>query len=301
MVRDYKFGSWSLESRGNIAAAKKLVPELQRRIKAASHYADRFLQTEFQKEINKGAFYINNVYAALSRTYAFYLKELRSSLRRVRLVKDSKPTQAGTNGIVEAHNKLVAANEQLTYRAIPFMITFFSATEFLFDIFYAFDRPAMSFADFRNMSWADRFKIVIPIRTKPIRKEYERLLAVRTQFRNPLTHGLTNESSLLVPFPFAGLVPISYEHLRKSVQYSFGPISLETAEEIVDACEAFLKFAGSVKPYAYYVLFAESGFSIPVEERAVRMVKSEMRSVTAFKDYLQTRGEYQDAVTNRDK
>ena len=300
MVRDYKFGSWSLESRSDLSAAKKLVPELQRRIKAASHYADRLLQREFQKEIDKGAFYIKNVHGVLSRTYGFYLKELRSSLRRVHLLRDRKPESTRMKGTVAIHDKLIAAIERLTYRAIPLMITFFSMTEFLFDTFYAFSRPGMSFTNFRNMSWSDRFKIVVPIRTKQIRNIYERLLSVRKQFRNPLTHGLTNESSLLVPFPFAGLVPISYEHLKKSIHYSFSPISLETAEEIACACEDFLEFVRSEKPFAYYILFAEHGFSIPFEEQAVRMVKSEMTSIAAFKNYLQERVEYQDAVTNRD-
>jgi hypothetical protein len=72
LIRDFKFGSWSLESRGNIESAKTLVPEIVGKIRNASRYADRLLQLEFKKTIDQGEFYINNGYGKLSRIYEFY-------------------------------------------------------------------------------------------------------------------------------------------------------------------------------------------------------------------------------------
>jgi len=80
LIRDYKFGTWSLEAKTDIEAAEDLVPELKGKIRSAARHADKILKTEFKAEIEKGQFYINNGYGKLRSTYEFYLEETKAAV-----------------------------------------------------------------------------------------------------------------------------------------------------------------------------------------------------------------------------
>lgn len=131
-------------------------------------------------------------------------------------------------------------------------------------------------------------------------RQYERLLKIKASFRNPLTHGLTNASSLLVPVPYGGLVPARYEHLESSVHFGMTPISQDAALEALETFERLLAHFSTELPYAYYMRYLDSGFSIPVQESSIAEIKAEMTSLEAFEEYLVQRAQYFDAVQNRD-
>jgi len=302
LIRDFKFGSWSLESRGNIESAKTLVPEIVGKIRNASRYADRLLQLEFKKTIDQGEFYINNGYGKLSRIYEFYVSEVRSALDKLLKFQAKMATEkSDLKNFARRHNKRLGLENILTYRCIPMMMAFFSLLEFILDVFYAFEQPALSFFDFRRLTWQERLKKVVSLKPgTDMTHLYERLVNIKTQYRHPLTHGLTNESSLLVPFPFAGLVPVSYEHLSKTVHYGFVQISQNSAREMMEAFAAFLGLIAHQEPYSYYVLYSEYGFSIPVTKQAVSAIRNEMKDYDSFEEYLQAKSRYQDMIANRD-
>jgi hypothetical protein len=135
-------------------------------------------------------------------------------------------------------------------------------------------RPSMSFFEFRRLNWEYRFKAVIPLNTGgKVPREYERILKIKALFRNPLTHGLTNATSLLVPVTFGGLVPATYEHLESSVHFGTTAISKEVALEALGTFERLLTHFSSELPYAYYMRYLDSGFSIPVQESSIREIK----------------------------
>jgi hypothetical protein len=54
------------------------------------------------------------------------------------------------------------------------------------------------------------------------------------------------------------------------------------------------------EPLAYYMLYLESGFSIPVAPGEIDDLKVEMRTLEVFQAYLESKAAYQDAVANRD-
>jgi hypothetical protein len=302
LIRDFKFGSWSLESRGDIEAAKSLVPEIAGKIRNASRYADRLLQLEFKKKIDQGQFYINNGYGKLSRAYKFYVSEVQSALDKL-LKFQAKPAseKPDLKDFARRHNKRLLLENVLTYRCYPMMMSFFSLLEFILDVFYAFEQPDLSFFDFRRLTWRERLKKVVSLKpSTDMTHLYERLVNIWTQYRHPLTHGLTNESSFLFPFPFAGLVPDSYEHLSKTVHYGSVQIPQDFAREMMEAFAAFLGLIAHQEPYSYYVLYSEYGFSIPVTKQAVSAIRNEMKDYDSFEESLQAKSEYQDMIENRD-
>jgi hypothetical protein len=203
--------------------------------------------------------------------------------------------------IADSHNRRIHLETLVTYRTIPLINTFFSLLEFLLDVFYAFQQPELSFFEYRNLSWQDRFKRTIPLQPgSDFTKNYERLVNIRSQYRNPFTHGLTNESSLLVPFSFAGLVPVSYEHLSNTVHYGLVQMSSNTVKEIITILSDFLDLIANEEPYCYYLLYLDYGFPVPIARQAVESIIKEMTDYEGFEQYLQGRSRYEDAVINRD-
>ena len=302
LIRDYKFGTWSLEARNDLEVATKLVPEIIGKIRSAARHADKILNAEFKAEIDKGQFYINNGYNKLHSSYEFFLEETNAALVALEEFATQESNKShDLQEITEAHNKRLHLERIVTYRAIPLVNAFFSLLEFILDVFYAFEQPPFSFFEFRNLSWQDRFKATISLESeKDFARVYERLVNVKSQYRNPLTHGLTNESSLLVPFPFAGLVPISYEHLSNTVHYGFIQISSKSVKDIIETFTEFLKLIANEEPYYYYVLYIGYGFPVPVAKDSVEQIIKEMTDYESFEEYLQGRSLYEDDVINRD-
>ena len=302
IIRDYKFGTWSLEAKTDVKAAKALVTELKGKIRSAARHADKILKAAFKVEIEKNHFYINNGYNKLRSTYEFYLDETKAALVALdEFVAQKALKRHNIQETVDGHNKRLTLERVITYRTIPLINTFFSLLEFLLDVFYAFQQPELSFFEYRNLSWQDRFKRTIPLQPGTnFTKYYEQLVYIKNQYRNPLMHGLTNESSLLVPFSFAGLVPVSYEHLSNTVHYGFVQMSSTIVREIITAFSGFLDLMANEEPYCYYVLYVDYGFPVPIAKQAVESIVEEMTSYEDFEQYLQDRSRYEDAIFNRD-
>lgn len=284
LIRDYKFGSWSIESKGDVEAAKRLAPEIRGKIQQASRYADKLLEREFKKNIEKGEFYINNAYHKLRNAYEFYRSETETTLKKLAKHQDKRSTEkARLHRAVQLHNEEINLENRLVYRSFPLMTSFFSLLEFILDVFFAFEQLQLSFFEFRNLPWQERFKKVVPLKSGTnFTRLYEKIVNIKNQYRNPLAHGLTNESALLIPFPFAGLVPLSYEHLSKSIHFGYVQISAKSIQELLNTFSEFLNLISDQEPFCYYILYIESGFSIPVAKEAVSSLRAMMTDRDGF-------------------
>ena len=89
-----------------------------------------------------------------------------------------------------------------------------------------------------------------------LKKYYERLIIIKRNYRNPLSHELINESALLIPFSFGGLVPISYEHLSDTIHFGFVQITVKSAIGLIIFKE-FLQELSNLEPFSFYLKFAE--------------------------------------------
>lgn len=302
IIRDYKFGTWSLEARKEDTDAAALVPEIAGKIRAASRHADNLLQDEFKAQVSKGEFYFNNGYSKLRDAYEFYSDEAHAALKSLSQFRVEKSGKIiDFKEIENRHNEQFSLERLITYRMTPVIIAFFSLLEFLLDVLYAFSQPLLTFFAFREMVWQERFKTVIPlIHGTEITRLYERLVNIKRNFRNPLTHGLTNISSLLVPFPFAGLVPLSYEHLGNSIHFSYAQIPEANAEDIISTFTGLLEYLATTEPFCFHIIFLEYGFSVPIAPRAIARITKQMTSIESFQEFLDGESRYQDAVINRE-
>ena len=56
---------------------------------------------------------------------------------------------------------------------------------------------------------------------------------------------------------FAGLVPISYEHLSKSIHFGYVQISAKSIQELLNSFGEFLNRMSDEEPFCYYMLYME--------------------------------------------
>lgn len=276
-IHDYKFGSWSIEAIGDIEKAKLNLPNIIGKIKECSHYADKLLQEEFKIDIQNDKFWIKNNYHSLMNMYLYYKKELKNKIKR--------------------HED----KSHVLYKTIPLIISFFSFLEFFLDVVYAFSDSEMNFIDFRKMPWQDRFKEVINVNdNQKVTPIYTKLVSIKSEYRNPLMHGLTNESSLIVSSPYEGLVPISFTHLEGKLELGLYSFKINNSIEILECFDMFIRFIKRNKPYSFYVMYLDTRFEIPINNEQIQRIKKHMTSKKVFNDYINDRLKYSDMIRNRE-
>lgn len=277
LIHDYKFGTWSLMCKDKATEAKKIIPEIVAKIKCASNSADKLLQDKFLENISNKKFWIKNNYHELMTLYTYYKKEVKSKI------------------------KYRNYTTEILYKTIPMIISFYSFLEFFLDVVFAFSNMQMSLKDFRNLIWQERFKLLIKVnQTQKITPIYDKLVNIKNNYRNPIMHGLGNESGLIVSSKYEGLVPISYKLYGKRIELSFFSFKEHNSVEIMETFDEFIHFIKRNKPYSFYVQYLESRFEIPVDSETIEQIKSKMTNKKNFNEYLERKKKYSDMIYNRE-
>jgi hypothetical protein len=301
MIRDCKFGSWTIEGLGDDEATLKLATEIQNKIRKASKKLNKVLSRELKSFIEKGDFYLNNVYLKLVDIYDFYEAKVSDEIKIYGELEKDGDRAKGPTDVIELFNAKLAQERVISNYSFAYVLIFFSFMEFLLDVIFAFEQPEKEFSEFRKDSWYDRFKLVFPINENgELKRLYDDLVRIKNTYRNPLAHGLTNELNLLVSLPHSGLVPLSYEYLSTELSYSLAGIGRDDASKITDTFSGFLRFIENKEPYKYYILYIKYGFPIPLDTKEIVKIKKKMTTCEDFENYLEKRIEYEDMIINRD-
>jgi hypothetical protein len=312
MIRDYKFGSWSIEGIQNSNEIFKIVKEIQNKIIKASKILDKCLLKELKNEIERENFYLNNVYQKIFSIYNFYEKKVLEAIEEYDKLEENINFKKNEKNILDL-DVLDYINTKTTYEktisnfSFALIQSFFSLLEFLLNAIFIFEqfeqRDKNSFKEFNEKDWKQKFKSVFPItnnKNKWIKKIYDELINIKDNYRNPLAHGFMQEENLLIPISPIGLIPISYEYLSKKIHYRLFEINKEEALKIINKFDNFFKFLEEEKPYKFYKLYIEYSFPIPNNKKLISEIKREMISYEYFKEYLNKRAEYEDMIVNRD-
>jgi len=335
-IRDYKFGTWTLEGlvepsefitgTNKNSEIYKTALILKKRIQKASKFYDKIFMSNILVNIRNNKienYYLNSSYNKLLAIYEFFKHDLDESIANyenfleenkdhpVKLDRmkeeDIEIEVLGTKQNLKTW-KMSIAIEGFTYHekvisnyALALMSIFFSLLEFILDSFYLFCNRTEPYLDFKKQNWYEKYKIVFPIITNKTHKRfYDKLGQIKKKYRNPLIHGLTKDSNLLIPIPDSGLVPISYEYLTDNVAFRFYEISYEESKEIRELFNTFLDFLKKEEPYKYYILYFKFEFPIPINKTEIEEIKSKMTSYEDFEQELLDRVRYEEMIRNRD-
>lgn len=300
MVHDYKFGSWDIEGIRNDGEMVQLAEEIRNRIMRASKILDESLRNVLKIEVEKGKFYLNNMFRKLSSIFHFFEEKILCTVKEYDEFVAKKKKGKSISSLT--HSLGVIQNYERTISNYSFALisAFFSLLEFLLDAIYAFEKPKNEFFEYRKKEWRDRFKLVFPVgQNKIIKSLYDEFIKIREEYRNPLSHGLTNEVNLLVHLPGSGLVPLSYEYLSKKPYYSIIEVEKDDALEIINIFQKFLKFMKNERPYRFYLLYLRSGLPVPVNVEEISKLRKKMTTYKEFGQYLDEKTEFQDMIINR--
>jgi hypothetical protein len=72
LVRDYKFGTWPLETKKGSNPPAEIVQQVLAKIQSAARQSDELLEIELKKKIQSEQFWLHNRYSALRSTFDFY-------------------------------------------------------------------------------------------------------------------------------------------------------------------------------------------------------------------------------------
>lgn len=303
-ISDWKRESWqigSAEKNDEVLAAGE---RLKKKIGQAAQRLDKMVAEWGKSLVADGKFFITNTYPKVRGAYEHFRHAMEEAATRESTSDDWWPSDSevkeqkiGGMGAtikldVEMTRRLNAEFRRRSdaayngYAAVGF---YFSSLEVLFDALFAFGPQPESFRNFRNRSWAERFKAVLPPASNPeLAKIYTELRRIKADERDVLFHGTGDAESLLVAFPHLGMVPVSYQGTTDSVL--FNSMVVLDADLLKKAMQTFDDFDAWIEahdPYCYALDYLNCGFVIPFYGKALEKVRNAMTDEMTFKEFIE--------------
>lgn len=294
LIHDQKFSSWTIEAQRDDKETRRIAKEIENRINKATRLLDDIIYDSAKSKSSKYEFFLNNHYSKLYSYYDFYRKKTIAAINDYKKILLTLKKKKKEIDIIKFTSGLFKYEDAVSKYCFSLILSFFSLLEFLLIAFYVFEQKNITLKRFEKFNkdeglrWNEKFKIIFNIQNNQILNSvYQHLFKIKKIYRNPLTHGMTNELSILIYLPAVGLVPRSYKHFKESVHYGFVEIHSGEAKEITETFNIFLKFIEKKRPYNFYVMYLKSGFSIPLITKRINEIRKYMTSVNNFKNYLQ--------------
>jgi hypothetical protein len=199
-----------------------------------------------------------------------------------------------SNEFAEKYNQQLELERIASYNACAMIAFFFSYTDLIFDIIFAFSlHSTMSFQEFRARSWKERFLLVLPVaQDRSLSQMYRQLLHTKQMWRDVPLHGFGGHAALLVPVPGLGLIPTSFESISRTVHCSHIPVREQNAHQVLELLSSFDAWLAENEYTRYAVLYAQSGLEIPFSQKGVEAIRSWMSSPEAFQNALKNEKSY---------
>lgn len=301
-IWDHKGGSWSIGSIGDSKPSGQQTTELIKKIRGAAKRLGKRLEPELKTKMETGNYYLINSHRHIRRAYEHFRKMVENTQQEIIDIRSTPLKWAAsavgeeainiTEGprftvdqqLTDRINNMMHLDEAVSHQTVGMLGFFFSYVEHLLDAMFAFQPGrAISYLEFRGKTWDERFKIVLPLsKDAKLRQLHNEIRSLRKRIRDQMFHGLGGRPGILVPFGDFGLIPISYEGLSESVQYSWQAVSSQESTEILDVCTAFDDWIDQHDEAWYVRRFIELGFEIPFESDRVGEVRSWMTSRDDF-------------------
>jgi len=188
-VRDFKFGTWSVESRSDPDAARAIGEELVRTIQDAAAQVDRELAPLLRREIDAERYFLDNAFARLQRLYRFYASRTRTAWNQAARLRANpkRPKGETTPSIYDPISWRIFpqldAEDRMASYAFGMLAAFYSLLEFLLSALYALQRRDTNLRSFERRGWEARYEIVFASAVDPFAR-------LRTEIRDLIdVHG----------------------------------------------------------------------------------------------------------------
>jgi len=288
-IRDWKRSSWTIEASKDSDQARAAGQKLEKKISRVAARLDKALSKELEASISTAEFMLNNPYVKIRYAYEWFRE-------RARKITETPPqNQRELTPTTLAHLLNPPGLTERVLHGYAMAGFYYSSLEFLLNVFYAFSDRNLDFLTFRKSSWQERFLAILPVADKPdLARIYEKLLHLKTDFRDELFHGFGGAENLLVNLPGIGLVPISYEASTRSIHFSSLTMDASFVDAAVQTFDEFDVWLQNNLPWSCYVEYAESGFEIPFYGKGLEEIKRVVEHPDDFSEWLDEEAVYRD-------
>ncbi|HKO46873.1 MAG TPA: hypothetical protein VJV79_04080 [Polyangiaceae bacterium] len=279
---------------------KPLTREVLGKARALTDIVEAFLSDGFaQKQLEAGSFTVQNLYGTLEERYRFLRDQAKLAYER-----PPPPPETGTHefGTWYRHDSERPDREGGTLGAAA-VDAYFSRMEHLLCLAAGFANvplPEGDFLAFLAEGWRAKARAMLDLGRPETKSFYDKLLAVREEWRNPLAHGgfLSNGGSLYFHLPGIGALPAQLRRTPTGVKLKFTMqhSSFKEVMELFDGFDEHMK-AG---PLRHAVQWAEAGMDVAFDEHSRRSYACASKSEEAFEHFLEGTQRAEDQAANMD-
>lgn len=315
-ISDWKRQSWVIGSAKKDDDVLAAAERLKKKIRQAAKRLDEAVSQHGKSLVAEGKFYVPNTFPKVRGAYDYFRYAMEHpAAPDVRMeALDSTPTDFSLSpdrppGLtmkvdVEMTRRL---NEEFMrqssivhngYAAVGF---YFSGLEVLFDALFAVGPQEMSFRDFRNSSWAERFKLVLPPASdRDLARLYDELRRIKSDVRDVLFHGSGDDENLLVAaLPRLGMIPVSYEGTSDSVLFNMmAALDADLLAKAMQRLDAFDEWIENHPPYCHVLEYLRHGFLIPFYGKVLDKLRSVVTDATKFREFIEDESRAADYYLN---
>ena len=180
---------------------------------------------------------------------------------------------------------------------------YFSRMEHLLCLVVGFTSAALprdGFLEFLGAPWRAKVRTVLSLDDPDTKSFYDKLLAVREEWRNPLAHGgfLWGGASLHFHLPGDGALPAQLRRTPAGVQLKFTMLhaSFNDVMTLFDSFDDHLRRG----PLRYAVRWVEAGMDVAFDEYSRRDYANASASDAAFDYFLEGTQRAEDQAANMD-
>lgn len=265
---------------------------LIKKITSAAKIMNQYVSEVAKNEINRNEFLLINHFDRINSFYQLFRFETEL------LIRERNEPEIEPSKFANLFRSRAGYQKKIEANVTAAIFFFFSLTEIILDCCYSLgERYGLTFNDFRNTSWSERFKNYFPVGGGEFNTVFTQLLEIRDANRNAFAHA---EPIFMLWFDRVGWIPRDVRDLHRPIMGTFNVITEKEAKIIFDTFDRALTFIKR-DPFGQYVsLYVQSGLPIQMIEDNVRELRNEMTSLEDFADEITRRLKIQDAYDNWD-
>jgi hypothetical protein len=294
-----KFGLRLLCEPANLDRA--LTREVLGKARALTDIVEAFLADGYaQQQIASGAFTIENLYTRLDERYRFLRERAKLAYETPPPPPESGQDERGNRWYSHDVGRPAREGGALGTAAVE---AYFSRMEHLLCLAAGFTSAALpdgGFLGFLGAPWRAKVRTLLDLTEPETKSFYDKLLAVREEWRNPLAHGgfLWGGGSLHFHLPGIGALPAQLRRTPAGVQLRFTMLH-SSFNEVMDLFDGFDEHLGR-GPLRYAVKWAEAGMDAAFDPYSRRDYANASVSDVAFDYFLEGTQRAEDQAANMD-
>ena len=233
-------------------AAREIVRLVNKGVRVARPYFDwRAEQAVNNSEVN-----VMNKCNQLYDRFEFLLGLYESKTTEVQANAGNTVKEVYENGAVRISVPEYHLSREAEWLAISVVESFFSWTEHVFVHLAILQGKCVTGDDVNELAaaeWRDKFKTALDLNDTTLKSYYDRLMTLRNQVRNFVTHGAFGKSGEAFLFHSdAGAVPVQLPHRRGEYSYRFpsfpefiGTQRTQKDQEAIECIQSFVDYIRS--------------------------------------------------------